>query len=172
MARFTDGVDARRRGRQPEAERTVGLVRRFPASYEVHQYLGALAAAGGAHTRRSPCSMWRNVGARGPLVESMRRGRWPRRAVRPALDRVDKGLALEPETFYGDLTKGDVSRAAGERAAATEALRDALAVNPGLAVAEYELGRIAEARATGPARFSCITAHPPGCDEERRSAPR
>ncbi len=39
-----------RAGRQPEAERIFkGLVRRFPASYEVHQYLGRSLAARGAH---------------------------------------------------------------------------------------------------------------------------
>ena len=50
VARFTEGVDALQAGRQPEAERIFkALVRRFPASYEVHQYLGRSLAARGAH---------------------------------------------------------------------------------------------------------------------------
>jgi len=61
-----------------------------------------------------------------------------------ALEHVDKGLAVEPETFYGYLTRGEVWRAAGNRARAADAFQKALALSPGLAIAEYELGRLAE----------------------------
>ena len=50
VEQFTRGVDALQAGQQREAERVFErLVRLFPGSYEVHQYLGRTRAARGAH---------------------------------------------------------------------------------------------------------------------------
>ncbi len=67
-----------------------------------------------------------------------------RRRFPEALARVEHGLTLEPDTFYGFVTAGQVCRAAGRRDDAIAAFRKALALSPGLAIAEYELGAIAE----------------------------
>ena len=75
----------------------------------------------------------------------MRRGRLLRvRDYGQALTRVEHGLSLEPNTFYGYVTKGQIHRAAGQRDDAIAAFRKALALSPGLPVAEYELGALAE----------------------------
>ena len=75
----------------------------------------------------------------------MRRNRSPRSASLARRSRGStQGLTLEPETFYGYITKGQVLRAAGRRVDAAAAFQKALALSPGLAVAEYELGALAE----------------------------
>ena len=61
-----------------------------------------------------------------------------------ALARVKRGLALEPDTFYGYVAEGQIRRAAGKPTEAAAAFNKALALSPGLAVAEYELGALAE----------------------------
>ena len=58
--------------------------------------------------------------------------------------RVERGQSLEPNTFYGFITEGQIRRAAGQRDGAIAAFRRALALNPALPVAEYELGALAE----------------------------
>src|SRR5207237_1298642 len=57
-----------------------------------------------------------------------------------------EGLRREPPSFYGWLARGQIARAAGQVDAAAQAYREALAINPSLAVAHLELGRLAEAR--------------------------
>ena len=147
VTQFTEGVDALQAGRPRDAERVFErLVRLFPASYEVHQYLGRTRAALGAHDealrffetahRLSPQTAIVDYDAARSLAA--------RRDFPAALARVRRGLALEPDTFYGYVTEGQVHRAAGQRTEAAAAFRKALALSPGLAIAEYELGALAE----------------------------
>ena len=147
VEQFTRGVDALQAGQQREAERVFKrLVRMFPGSYEVHQYLGRTRAARGDHDdalrefatarRLSPGSSLVAFDAAKSLAA--------KRDFAAALARVTEGLTLEPDTFYGYVTKGQVLRAAGQRAEAQAAFEKALAVSPGLAIAEYELGALAE----------------------------
>jgi arylsulfatase A-like enzyme/Tfp pilus assembly protein PilF len=147
VARFTQGVDALQAGRQPEAERTFrDLARRFPDSYEVHQYLGRSFAARGAHDEAIRAfDAAHRLSPQTALVEyDVAKSLAAKRQFDAALEHVNKGLALEPDTFYGYLAKGEVLRLAGDRTKAAEALQKALALSPGLAIAEFELGRLAE----------------------------
>ena len=147
VQQFTRGVDALQAGQQREAERVFErLVRMFPESYEVHQYLGRTRAAGGRHDaalrefetarRLSPGSALVAFDAAKSLAA--------KRDFAAALALVTEGLTLEPDTFYGYVTKGQVLRAAGQRAEAQTAFEKALILSPGLAIAEYELGALAE----------------------------
>jgi tetratricopeptide (TPR) repeat protein len=144
---FTRGVDALQAGQQREAERVFErLVRDFPGSYEVHQYLGRTRAAGGRHDdalrefeiarRMSPASA--------VVAFDEAKSLAAKHDFASALARVSEGLSLEPGTFYGYVTKGQVLRAAGQRAEAQTAFEKALTLSPGLAIAEYELGALAE----------------------------
>jgi tetratricopeptide (TPR) repeat protein len=63
-----------------------------------------------------------------------------------AFARVGEGRRLEPASFYGAVTEGLVARAANQPDRAERAFRDAIRLNPDLAVAHLELGRLAEAR--------------------------
>ena len=63
-----------------------------------------------------------------------------------ALARVKHGLSLEPDTFYGYVTEGQFSAPPASATDAAAAFNKALALSPGLAVAEYELGALAEDR--------------------------
>ena len=63
---------------------------------------------------------------------------------RQALTRVERGQSVEPETFYGYVTEGQIRRAAGQRDGAIAAFRHALALSPGLPIAECELGALTE----------------------------
>src|SRR4029077_19519743 len=109
VEQFTRGVDALQAGQQREAERVFErLVRMFPGSYEVHQYLGRTRAARGAHDdalrefetarRLSPGSALVAFDAAKSLAA--------KRDFAAALARVTEGLTLEPDTFYGYVTKG------------------------------------------------------------------
>jgi Flp pilus assembly protein TadD len=133
VQQFTRGVDALQAGQQREAERVFErLVRVFPGSYEVHQYLGRTRAAGGRHDdalrefetarRLSPGSALVAFDAAKSLAA--------KRDFAAALARVTEGLTLEPDTFYGYVTKGQVLRAAGQRPEAQAAFEKALPSAP------------------------------------------
>ncbi len=147
VEQFTHGVDALQAGQQRESERVFQrLVRQFPASYEVHQYLGRALAARGAHDQALRAfETAHQLSPRTALVDyDAAKSLAAQREFGAALARVTQGLTLEPETFYGYITKGQVLRAAGRRVDAAAAFQKALALSPGLAVAEYELGALAE----------------------------
>ena len=147
VAQFTTGVDALQAGRTRDAEQIFErLVRLFPESFEVHQYLGRTRAARGAHDDALRAfETARHLSPRTALVEyDAATSLAAKGDFEAALARVRHGLSLEPGTFYGYVTEGLVLRAAGKRADAAAAFEKALTVSPGLAVAEYELGRLAE----------------------------
>jgi tetratricopeptide (TPR) repeat protein len=118
----------------------------FPGSYEVHQYLGRTRAAGGRHDDAlREFETARRLSPRSALVAfDAAKSLAAKRDFAAALARVTEGLTLEPDTFYGYVTKGQVLRAAGQRAEAQTAFEKALTLSPGLAIAEYELGALAE----------------------------
>jgi choline-sulfatase len=147
VQQFTRGVDALQAGRQREAERVFErLVRMFPESYEVHQYLGRTRAADGRHDDAlREFERARRLSPGSALVAfDEAKSLAAKRDFAAALTRVTEGLTLEPDTFYGYVTKGQVLRAAGQRAEAQAAFEKALTLSPGLAIAEYELGALAE----------------------------
>jgi arylsulfatase A-like enzyme/Tfp pilus assembly protein PilF len=159
VEQFTRGVDALQAGQQPVAERVFErLVRLFPASFEVHQYLGRTKAARGAHDEAlREFETARGLSPRSALVAfDAAKSLAAKRDFAAALARVTEGLTLEPDTFYGYVAKGQVLRAAGRRAEAGAAFQKALTFSPGLALAEYELGGLAEEagdRATAAAHY-------------------
>ncbi len=147
VSQFTEALDALQAGQARRAERIFErLAVEFPLSFEVHQYLGRSRAARGAHVealrsfdtahRLSPQTAMIDFDAARSLAEVRDYGQ--------ALTRVERGLSLEPDTFYGYVAKGQIHRAAGQRDDAIAAFRKALALSPGLPVAEYELGALAE----------------------------
>jgi len=149
----------------------------FPGSYEVHQYLGRTRAARGAHDdalrefeaarRLSPGSALVAFDAAKSLAA--------KRDFATALARVTEGLTLEPDTFYGYVTKGQVLRAAGQRPEAQAAFEKALALSPGLAIAEYELGALAEGAgdaAAAAAHYQRALASDAGMVESRAALSR
>jgi choline-sulfatase len=147
VSQFTEGVDALQAGRPRDAERVFErLVRLFPASYEVHQYLGRTRAALGAHDEALQFfETAHQLSPQTAIVDyDAARSLAAKRDFSAALARVRRGLALEPDTFYGYVTEGQVRRAAGQWTEAAAAFRKALALSPGLAIAEYELGALAE----------------------------
>ena len=178
VEQFTRGVDALQAGQEHEAERVFErLVRMFPGSYEVHQYLGRTRAARGAHDdalrefeaarRLSPGSALVAFDAAKSLAA--------KRDFATALARVTEGLTLEPDTFYGYVTKGQVLRAAGQRPEAQAAFEKALALSPGLAIAEYELGALAEGAgdaAAAAAHYQRALASDAGMVESRAALSR
>jgi protein O-GlcNAc transferase len=118
----------------------------FPASYEVHQYLGRTRAARGAHDEALQFfETARQLSPRTATIEyDVAKSLAAKRDFPAALARVKRGLALEPDTFYGYVAEGQVLRAAGKPTEAVAAFNKALALSPGLAIAEYELGALAE----------------------------
>jgi arylsulfatase A-like enzyme/Flp pilus assembly protein TadD len=146
---FNTSLAALETGRAPEAEAGFRrLAREFPLAFETHQYLARALAA-----RRATADA---VAELDLAIELS-----PREAVlyfdaarllsdegqfEPAFARIAEGRRLEPASFYGALTEGLVARAAGQTDRAERAFRDAIQMNPTLAVAHLELGQIAESR--------------------------
>ena len=97
----------------------------------------------GRSPKRSPNSISRSASVpANRWCGSIRRGRLPTLGSSTApLPASPKGARWNRRPSDGALTEGLVAGAAGQRARAEKALRDALAVNPGLAVAHLELGR-------------------------------
>jgi len=147
VSQFTEAVDALQAGRAREAERLFErLVRLFPASYEVHQYLGRTRAARGAHDEALQFfETAHELSPRTAIIDyDAAKSLAAKREFPAALARVKRGLALEPDTFYGYVAEGQILRAADRPAEAAAAFNKALVVSPGLAIAEYELGALAE----------------------------
>jgi arylsulfatase A-like enzyme/Flp pilus assembly protein TadD len=147
VSQFTEAVDTLHAGRVREAERLFErLVRLFPASYEVHQYLGRTRAARGAHDEALQFfETARRLSPRTAIIEyDAAKSLAAKHDFPAALALVKRGQALEPDTFYGYVAEGQIRRAAGQPTEAAAAFNKALALSPGLAIAEYELGALAE----------------------------
>jgi len=124
------------------------LARRYPTSFEAHQFAGrALASLG----RREDAlgeyeiAIGLNPSFAATFFDAARveasLGR-----IGAARARVADGLAMEPDSFYGAFVRGLVESHAGDADAAARAFERALALNSGLAPAHFELGRLAEDR--------------------------
>ncbi len=148
VAAFNTGMTELDEGRTADAEVTFRrLARDFPQAFEPHQYLGrALAGRGALAAAVAEIDLAIGLSPRSSVLyfDAARTLADARRFDR-ALARVDQGRALEPDSFYGALTEGLVAHAAGQPARAEHAYRDAIRLNPALAIAHLELGRIAEA---------------------------
>ncbi len=146
---FNAGLASLEEGRAAEAEtRFRALAREYPQAFEAHQYLArALAARGAAPdaVRELDAAIALAPKEAGLYFDEARSLAALSR-FDAAFDKVAAGLRLEPSSFDGWLTRGLVARAAGQRAAAQEAFEEALAINPSLAVAHFELGRLAQDR--------------------------
>jgi choline-sulfatase len=124
------------------------LARSHPYSFEAHQYLGRALAANGKRAEslaEYEVAIGLNPGFASTYFDAARveaaMGRFP-----AARERVRKGLAIEPESFYGHFVSGLVEQSASDATAARAAFERAVALNPGLAPAHYELGALAERR--------------------------
>src|SRR5262249_38837008 len=146
---FNDSLAALEAGRAPNAEAGFRrLTREFPAAHEAHQYLARVLVARHAIAeaiaeldlaiRLSPREAAVYFDAARTLADDRQFDR--------AFARVAEGRRLEPASFYGALTEGLGARAAGQPERAERALREAIQMNPMLAVAHLELGQLAEAR--------------------------
>jgi tetratricopeptide (TPR) repeat protein len=148
VAAFNAGMNQLDEGRTADAEATFRrLARDFPQAFEPHQYLGrALAARGALPAAIAEIDIAIGLSGRSSVLYfDAARVLADARHFDRALARVERGRALEPDSFYGALTEGLVARAAGQPLRAAKAYRDAIRLNPSLGVAHLELGRIAEA---------------------------
>ena len=146
---FNDGLASLETGRTAAAESTFRrLAMQFPRAFEAHQYL--------ARTLRARRALPQAIAELDVAI-----GLAPREAVLyfdaarvladarqfdRAVERVAAGRRIEPASFYGALTEGMVALAAALPERAERAFREALVLNPELAAAHFELGRLAEAR--------------------------
>ncbi|HET7617426.1 MAG TPA: sulfatase-like hydrolase/transferase [Vicinamibacterales bacterium] len=134
-------------GRAPDALSGFrDLARRFPESFEAHQYAGrALATLG---RRREALSEYEVAIGLNPTFAAVYFDAARVEAALGSMDaaraRLARGFAIEPESFYGYFVKGLVEDAAGDTSASRQAFERAVALNPGLAPAHLELGRLAE----------------------------
>src|SRR5205823_1071332 len=147
VAAFNEAMAQLEGGRARDAERGFrALARAFPRAFEPHQYLGRSLAARGAH--RAAIHELDMAISLSPheAVLYFDAGRMLADVTQfdAAFARVAEGLRLEPASFYGWLTRGQIAAMAGQREAAARAFREALTSNPSLAVAHLELGRLAE----------------------------
>jgi len=146
---FNDGLAKLESGRSREAETTFRrLAREFPLAFEPRQYLArALAARRAFRDAAAELDVAIQLSPReAALYFDQARTLADDAQFDRALARVVDGRRLEPASFYGALTEGQVARAAGQTGRAERALHEAVRVNPALAVAHLELGQIAEAR--------------------------
>ena len=146
---FNGGLAALETGRTADAEATFRrLAREYPLAFEPHQYLArALAARRATSAAVAELDLAIGLSPREPVLyfDAARAladgGQFDR-----AFARVAEGRRLDPASFYGALAEGLVARAAGDPERAERAFRDAVQMNPTLAVAHLELGRLAEGR--------------------------
>jgi choline-sulfatase len=146
---FNTGLAALEAGRSADAELVFRrLAREFPLAFEAHQYLArALAVRRATADAVAELDRAIQLSPREPILyfDAARtladEGQFDR-----AFARIAAGRRLEPASFYGPLTEGLVARAAGQTERAERAFRDAVQMNPTLAVAHFELGQLAEAR--------------------------
>jgi arylsulfatase A-like enzyme len=146
---FNQGLAKLETGRAGEAETIFRrLALEFPLAFEAHQYLARAILARGAFSGAvAEFDLAIGLNAREPVLYfDAARALAGAAQFAPALARVVEGRRLEPSSFYGALTEGLVARAAGQIDRAEQAFREAIAMNPDLAVAHLELGRLAEGR--------------------------
>ena len=149
VAAFNDALAALEAGHAAAAEAKFRrLAREFPRAFEPHQYLArALAARHATTDAAAELETAIALSPREPVLyfDAARvladGGEFDR-----AFARVADGRRLDPSSFYGALAEGLVARAAGDAARAERAFREAVGMNPTLAVAHLELGQLAEAR--------------------------
>jgi choline-sulfatase len=146
---FNEAMAHLENGGAAEAEKRFrALARSFPRAFEAHQYLArALDARGasGEATRELDAAIALSPG-QAVLYFDAARTLASAKKFDAALARAAEGLRIEPASFYGWLTRGQIMAAAGRRDEAADAYRHALTLNPSLAIAHLELGRLAEAR--------------------------
>ena len=135
-----------RRGRRVKPSEYSSVLSSFPESFEVHQYLGRARAARGAHDealrafetahRLSPRTAMIDFDAARSLAAQRKFG--------AALARVSRSRARAGDVLRLCHPRSGSARRR-QRDDAIAAFQKALALSPGLAVAEYELGALAEA---------------------------
>lgn len=146
ISTFNEALRALGKGDAEQALADFGeLVRRFPASFEAHQYQGRALAARGDFAaaleayetaiRLNPRSATAYLDAALSLAA--------RNDFEKAFRYVEEGRRAEPESFYGLLVEGTIARQAGLDEQATHAFQAALSMNPDLAMADYQLGEMA-----------------------------
>jgi choline-sulfatase len=146
---FNQGLSKLETGRAGEAETIFRrLALEFPLAFEAHQYLArALMARGAFSGAIAEFDLAIGLNAHEPVLYfDAARALAGAAQFAPALARVVEGRRLEPSSFYGALTEGLVAGAAGRVDRAEQAFREAIAMNPDLAVAHLELGKLAEGR--------------------------
>ena len=147
---FNGALAALETGRTADAEVIFRrLAREYPLAFEAHQYLArALAARHATAAAVAELDVAIGLSPReAVLYFDAARALADRGEFDRAFARVAEGRRLDPTSFYGALAEGLVARAAGDPGRAERAFRDAVQMNPTLAVAHLELGRIAEDRA-------------------------
>ena len=149
VAAFNDGLARLDAGRTADAEAIfLRLAREFPLAFEAHQYLArALTARRAFPAAIAEFDLAITLSPREPVLYfDAARALADAAQFDRALDRTAEGRRLDALSFYGALTEGLVARAAGQDARAEQAFHEAIRMNSGLAIAHFELGRIAEAR--------------------------
>jgi Flp pilus assembly protein TadD len=146
---FNDGLAELETNRPDAAEATFRrLARAFPNAFEAHQYLGRALVARGAFAdavRELDVALALNPNESVLYFDSAR-ALAGNRNFDTALARAASGRQRDPQSFYGALVEGLVAKASGDVAHAARAFNEALAINPSLAAAHFELGAIAERR--------------------------
>jgi tetratricopeptide (TPR) repeat protein len=131
------------------AERTFrSLAQQFPRAFEAHQYLArALAARRAYADAAAEYDLALALNATEPALyfDAARAFAAAHRFDR-AFELVTEGRRRDPGSFYGPLAEGFVAAAAGDADRAERAFGEAVARNQGLAVAHFELGRLAESK--------------------------
>lgn len=124
------------------------LATRHPLSYEAHQYVGrALFELGRfrealaeydvvAKLKPDFAAGYFDAGAACARLRQFDQGR----------TLAQKGLRLDAGSFYGQYVLGLIESESGRPDEAAKAFELALAINPGMALAHFELGRLAERR--------------------------
>jgi tetratricopeptide (TPR) repeat protein len=172
---FNAGMSELDEGRTAAAEATFRrLARDFPQAFESHQYLGrALAGRGALAAAIAEIDIAIGLSRRSSVLYfDAARVLADARQFDRALARVEQGRTLEPDSFYGALTEGLVARAAGQPVRAEQAYRDAIRLNPSLAVAHLELGRIAVAagdRDTARREYRAAVEGDPSLEDARQA---
>jgi choline-sulfatase len=146
---FNDGLAQLETNRPQAAQATFReLARTFPKAFEAHQYLARALVAGGAAdeaVKEFELALTLNPSEPSVYFDSARALASVHR-FDEAFARVAAGRERDPRSFYGWFVEGVVARAAGTSARAQRAFEEAIAINPSLSAAHYELGALAEAR--------------------------
>ncbi|MGH9463801.1 MAG: sulfatase-like hydrolase/transferase [Vicinamibacteria bacterium] len=149
ISTFNEALRALGKGDTEQALGGFGeLVRRFPASFEAHQYMGrALAAQGDFPGALEAYEAAIHLNPRsGTVYLDAALSLAARKDFEEAFAYVEQGRKVEPESFYGFLIEGTIARQAGRDEQATRAFQAALSINPDLAMADYQLGEMAVER--------------------------